>query len=75
MCSRGTTISAILVFLAGVAWVGRACYHFELRFANQYKAGKLRDMTAKDIDEERTSERRYAIGSGRLCMACRRDME
>ncbi|KAK5457989.1 hypothetical protein LTS15_004068 [Exophiala xenobiotica] len=46
--------------LIGVAWVGYAAYHFELKFANKYKARKVAQMTPAEIEEENRSEKRYA---------------
>lgn len=46
--------------LVAVAWVGYACYHFELRAWNRYKAGKIAGMTAEEIEREKTDGVRYA---------------
>lgn len=46
--------------LIGVAWVGYAAYHFELRFANRYKARKIAQMTHEEIEEENRNDKRYA---------------
>ncbi|KEF63122.1 uncharacterized protein A1O9_01098 [Exophiala aquamarina CBS 119918] len=46
--------------LIGVAWVGYAAYHFELRFANRYKARKIAQMSHEEIEEENRNDKRYA---------------
>ena len=46
--------------LVAVAFAGYACYYFELRMWNRYKAGKIARMTAEEIEAERTDDVRYA---------------
>jgi len=46
--------------LIGVAWLGYAAYHFELKFANKYKAKKIAQMTPEEIEDESVNDKRYA---------------
>jgi len=46
--------------LIGVAWLGYAAYHFELRLVNRWKAGKVARMTLEEIEDERVNDVRYA---------------
>lgn len=51
----------VTVGLIAVAWVGYACYHFELRAVNKYKAKKVRGMSPDEIHEEtERADKRYA---------------
>lgn len=46
--------------LIAASWVGYACYHFELRAVNRYKARKVAGMTPEEMEEEMKGEKRYA---------------
>lgn len=46
--------------LIAASCVGYAAYHFELRFANWYKAKKIANMTPEELEEEHTNDVRYA---------------
>jgi hypothetical protein len=50
----------VTVALIAVSWVGYAAYHFELGMANRYKARKIRNMTAEELERENVEEKRYA---------------
>jgi MFS family permease len=46
--------------LIAVAFVGYACYYFELKAWNKYKARKIAGMSAEEIEAENTNDVRYA---------------
>ncbi|OQV10578.1 hypothetical protein CLAIMM_14555 [Cladophialophora immunda] len=50
----------VTVALVAASWVGFALYHFELRYANHYRAKCLARMTPEEIEDERTNDKRYA---------------
>jgi hypothetical protein len=50
----------VTVGLIAVSWVGYACYHFELKAANRYKAKRIRQMSPEEIEDENTNGKRYA---------------
>lgn len=50
----------VTVGLIAVAWIGYAAYHFELRFANRWKAKKISRMSPEEIEEEERGNKRYA---------------
>lgn len=50
----------VTVGLIAVSWVGYFCYHFELRFANWYKARKVRGMTPDELEQENLTGKRYS---------------
>ncbi|KIX02540.1 uncharacterized protein Z518_08481 [Rhinocladiella mackenziei CBS 650.93] len=50
----------VTVGLIAVAWVGYFCYHYELRFANRWKAQKLATMSPEEVEAENRDDKRYA---------------
>jgi hypothetical protein len=51
---------SITLGLVGVSFIGYVVYGITLRLVNRWKAMKVGGMTADEIEEENTSDRRYA---------------